>query len=90
MNKVKKGFTIEYHLINGVLMEWNPLSVDGPALREEYIRYIPEILNLKGDRKKIINFLEDVLLNKMQVDYDPSDAFHKREIMEITAKLSDI
>jgi len=29
MHKVKKSFSAAYHLINDVLMEWNPIGVIG-------------------------------------------------------------
>lgn len=33
----------KYTEINKVLMDWNPLSVVGPALSDEYIGLIPSI-----------------------------------------------
>ena len=39
----------KYKEINTVLMEWNPLSVVGSALSDEYIGLIPSILVQKSE-----------------------------------------
>jgi len=63
----KKQFSEHFYLVDNVLIDWNPLGVDGPALKEEYLSFIPSLLKLKNDKNKIIEFLRNTLDRKYAV-----------------------
>jgi hypothetical protein len=88
--KVKRAFTIEYHLINDILMDWNPLLVNGKALTEEYLRYIPAIIKLRKSHEELVKYLEFILVSDMGLDYNLSDPIQKREILKIANMITSL
>lgn len=75
----------KYKEVNKVLMEWNPLSVVGPALSDEYNGLIPLILAQKTERD-LENYLKQTMSEKYGVEYEDSDIEGKKEFQS-TIKL---
>ena len=55
-----KDDTSIYNLINSILTSWNPLSVEGPALSDEYTGIIPSLIKLKKDYSAMVLFLKNI------------------------------
>ncbi|WP_436516232.1 hypothetical protein [Ekhidna sp. To15] len=87
-NKHKKGFTPDYYLVNDVLMEYNPLGVEGPVLSTEYVRYIPGIISVKNDKKKLFDHIKNLLVELDVIDLN--DDFHKEYLEKICSDLMRI
>lgn len=79
----------KYTEINKVLMEWNPLSVVGPALSDEYIGLIPSILNQKNEFD-LISFLEKKLSDQYGVEFEDTDIEGKKEFQSVINLLANI
>lgn len=79
----------KYNEINQVLMDWNPLSVVGPALSDEYIGLIPSIMNQRRE-SDLISFLEKTLSTQYGVEYEDADIEGKKEFQSVIKRLSTI
>lgn len=90
MHKIKKGFSIEYHLINDVLMEWNPIGVIGSVLMDEYVSYIPRLIRTKDNLDLLLKELESILTKDIGMRYDPEDVEQKQELLEVARKINVI
>ncbi|RVU01219.1 hypothetical protein EOD41_04435 [Mucilaginibacter limnophilus] len=66
-------YDIKFKNINEILMAWNPLSVEGPALQDEYISMIPSILKAGDDYSKLENYFEKELTGRYGVEYNAVD-----------------
>jgi hypothetical protein len=73
--------------INLVLTEWNPIGVPDDIAKEEYKSYIPLILQSIDDRKRLMNCLEDILINKIEIDYDSTNREHSEDLQLVCDKL---
>ena len=51
-------------MINRILAEWDPIGVGYELAIDEYRGYIPVILRFCHDKKKLINYLQNILVNK--------------------------
>ena len=79
----------KYKEINKVLMEWNPLSVVGPALADEYIGIIPSILTQKSELD-LENFLKQTMSNQYGVEYEDNDMEGKEEFQLTIKRIASI
>jgi len=79
----------KYVKINKVLMEWNPLSVVGPALSDEYIGLIPSILARKSEID-LENFLKQIMSDRYGIEYEDSDSEGKKEFQSIIKQIANI
>lgn len=79
----------KYKEINMVLMEWNPLSVVGPALSDEYIGLIPSILVQKSELD-LENFLNQIMSVHYGVEYEDSDIEGKEEFQSTIKRIAKI
>ena len=66
----------KYNSINTALMNWNPLSVSGPALFDEYQGLIAQILNQK-DVFELRVFLTKMLSDKYGIELQEFDDFEQ-------------
>jgi hypothetical protein len=87
--KNKKEINAEFHTINNILMEWNPLGVEGPALRDEYIGYVPKIMRLRKEPHELREYLKKDLLNSLGVTYN-SESGRETAICELVEKILEI
>lgn len=90
MHKVKRGFSVEYHLINDVLMEWNPIGVIGSVLMDEYISYIPRLMKVKDNTDLLIKELENILTKDLGMRYDSTDTQQRQELIDVANKIKSI
>lgn len=79
----------KYAEINKVLMEWNPLSVVGPALSDEYIGLIPSILAQKSEID-LEFFLKQTMSDQYGIEYEDNDAEGEREFQSIIKQITSI
>jgi len=80
----------EFQRINKILKEWNPIGVPEPALSDEYTSYIPQILEKKNDEKKLLEYLEDLLVNVIGVEYNPNKKQHKQDVLKVIEKIRNL
>lgn len=73
--------------INQILANWNPLDVPESIAIEEYKGYIPLILHSIESRQQLINCLEDILINQLEVDYDPTNKEHLEDLLRICEEI---
>jgi len=73
--------------INQVLADWNPIGVDIDIAIEEYRGYIPAILQSIEKRQQLMDCLEDILINKMEIGYDPLNKEHSEDLKQVCDKL---
>lgn len=83
-------YSKEYLQINEILKDWNPIGVPEPALFDEYIGYIPSILEKKGDEYKLLNYLEGLLINVIGVDYNPKNQKHKQDVLNVITRIQNV
>lgn len=76
--------------VNRVLADWNPIGVDEEIAAEEYRNYIPSILQSIGNRQQLMNCLEDILINKMEIGYDPTNKAHSEDLQHVCDKIIQI
>lgn len=69
----KRQFPEHFNSVNDILMEWNPLGVDGPILSEEYLTIIPMLLKLRNDKNKLKEFLTATFDRKYGVKYSQTE-----------------
>jgi hypothetical protein len=79
----------KYIEINKILMEWNPLSVIGPALTDEYIGLIPSILAQKSELDLEI-FLKRTMSEQYGVEYGDSDIEEEKEFQSLIKRIGSI
>lgn len=70
-------------------MEWNPLGVEGPALRDEYIGYIPKIMRLKNEPHELMEYMRKDMLNSLGVTYN-SESENETAIWELIEKILEV
>lgn len=73
--------------INNILSDWNPIGVPDDIALDEYREYIPVILKYIEDRQQLINCLEDILVNKIGLDYHPENQVHFDDLQQLSDKL---
>ena len=76
--------------INRVLADWNPIGVDDEIAIEEYKGYIPLILKAIENKQELMNCLEDILINRMEIGYDPSNMEHIKDLQGVCERLIQI
>ena len=79
----------KYAEINKVLMKWNPLSIIGPALSDEYIGIIPSLLAQKSELD-LENFLKQTMSDQYGVEYEDSDIEGKEEFQLAIRRIANI
>lgn len=77
----------EFENINRVLADWNPISVDEEIAIDEYKAYIPSLYRVIDDKDGLMKCLEDILINKMEVGYEPKNKEHLEDLQKVCNKL---
>ena len=75
--------------INAVLMRWNPIGVLGPALLDEYTKYVPVIAEIRQDREKLGSYLRR-LVDELGLEFDAQNQEQVDEIEEVSSKLASL
>ncbi|MDM1043503.1 hypothetical protein HX004_01415 [Myroides sp. 1354] len=77
--------------INQILSEWDPLAIgDHQIAEDEYQTYIPGIIKNIDNKENLISYLENILVNKLEVGYEPNNEIHKRELLAIVDKIINV
>lgn len=76
--------------INEILTEWNPIDVPGDIAKTEYISFIPVIKKQINSEIEIIACLEDILINKLELDYNRFNPLQRQELKEVAEKIINI
>lgn len=76
--------------INEVLAEWNPLDVPKHIAKSEYIGYVPLIIENTGNEILLFNCIEDIIINKMELEYDRDNIVQKNDLERLCKKLMTI
>ena len=66
---------------------WNPIGVDSHLAINEYSGYIPMILKVITDQQKLLNCLEEILTNKLGIDFDSNNQNHINDLKMICDKI---
>ncbi|TNF37903.1 MAG: hypothetical protein EP313_08905 [Bacteroidetes bacterium] len=74
-------------IINQILAEWNPIEVPDVVAKNEYRVYSQAILGIINDKKALEEYLENLLINIIGLDYDPSSKEQKNDLMSVVEKL---
>ena len=73
--------------LNNILTEWNPIGVPKSIAIEEYKSYIPLIIQSIGNQQELMSCLEDILINKLELGYDPKNRDHVEELKKVCNSL---
>lgn len=76
--------------INQVLSEWDPAGVGEIITADEYKGYIPTILSSVNDEEKLMECLENILINEMDLDYDPFNKSHVKSLQKVCRKIMSV
>ncbi|MEM7382783.1 MAG: hypothetical protein AAF400_00395 [Bacteroidota bacterium] len=79
----------EFEKVNNVLAEWDPLDVGRNIAQEEYKAYVPSILRVIKDKQELRYCLEDMLINRLGLEYDPTNAKDLLSLQTICDQLVD-
>lgn len=79
-----------FEKINRVLAEWDPIGVGEMMATDEYKGYIPMILQLIPNRQKLMEYLENILINEMGIDFKTHDKKHIDDLQKICDRLIEI
>lgn len=83
MDKVSEG-------INHILAKWDPIGISENVVTDEYKSYIPMILHLLPNRQELMEYLENVLMNEMSLDYNSNNKNHLYDLQKICNSLIKI
>ena len=73
--------------VNLVLADWNPMGVPDDIATDEYRDYIPTILATLKKKENLMKVLEDILTNKMGLEYDFQNKEHNEDLRKTYQKL---
>lgn len=76
--------------INHILAKWDPIGVGENIATDEYKGYIPMILHLLPNRQELMEYLENVLMNEMGLDYNSNNKNHLYDLQKICNSLIEI
>ena len=76
--------------INHILAKWDPIRVGENIATDEYKGYIPMILHLLPNRQELMEYLENVLMNEMGLDYNSNNKNHLYDLQKICNSLIEI
>jgi len=82
--------TEKYRKINEILKEWNPIGVPESVASDEYSSYIPQIIERINDNDSLLEYLEDLLINVIGVEYIPKDKRHKQDVINVIEKINNL
>ena len=77
-------------MINRILAEWDPSGVGYELAIDEYRGYIPVILQFCHDKKKLINYLQNILVNEMGLEYDGRNKKYNTDIQLICDRIIQV
>lgn len=79
-----------FNHINLILTEWNPIGVPEDIATQEYKGYIPSIIKSITNRESLMNCLEDIIVNKIGLDYDKNNETQSIDLENICDKILQV
>jgi hypothetical protein len=79
----------KFQKVNKLLTDWNPLSVIGPALSDEYLALVPAILS-KESQQDLENFFKQIFAKKYGLEHEDFSLEEKKAFEKVIAELSEI
>ena len=79
-----------FESINRILADWNPIGVSEEIALDEYKGYIPTLMQNIENKNDLMNYLESILINKMEVGYDPKNKDHSDDLQSVCSKLLQV
>lgn len=76
-----------FNSINNVLAEWDPIGVGVAIAKDEYAGYIPSIFKVIENKEKLRLCLEDILVNKIGLEYDSNNKEHFADLQAVCDKI---
>ncbi len=73
--------------INDILSHWDPLEVGEYISTDEYRGFIPQIIKNIKHKEKLINCLEDILINHLEVGYDKNNIAHQNDLLKVVVNI---
>ncbi len=77
-----------FDAINNVLAEWDPIGVGETIATDEYVGYIPLIFKVINNKEKLLFCLEDILVNKIGLEYDSNNEEHFADLQAVCDKIT--
>lgn len=77
-------------LINDILAEWNPLEVPEAIAKNEYIGYVPLIMENMINETQLLFCLENILINKLGLEYTRNNNQQKNDLINLCKRLISI
>ena len=84
--RLKKNYLHSIQVIREIINQWDPIGI-AYEIDNEYDNYLPMIYKYRNDFEKLIQELENILINEMGLAYDPSNPVHKRDVVEVANKI---
>lgn len=69
--------------INCILALWNPIGVPQEIAKDEYKDYGSELFKYIENPDLLMNCLEDILINKLELEYDSTNEIHLQDLKDV-------
>lgn len=76
MNDSKKAF----HAINIIMADWDPLNVGDSISKDEYIGYVPGIVQTLKKGESLFEHLSQILMNDWGSGFNPTNIQHIEDL----------
>lgn len=76
-----------FEQINRILADWNPIGVNDEIALDEYKGYVPLVIRNIDSKHDLMKCLENILVVKMEVGYDPRNKEHLKDLQMICGKI---
>ena len=89
--KITENNTLrKYEKINRILALWNPIGVPSCIADDEYNGYIPSIVKSATDKQRLMTCLEEMIVEKMELPYDPENIEHLNDLQNVCNEIYQI
>ena len=69
-------------IINQILAEWDPIGVGCEMACEEYIGYVPLLLQFCHDKEKMKECLLNILIHEIGIEYDVNNEKYTYDLQQ--------
>lgn len=73
--------------INRILVNWDPIGVGKEMANYEYKGYIPMIIHHIQNRQELVRYLEKIVMEDMDLDYDSHNEIHSENLKKVCDSL---
>jgi hypothetical protein len=82
-------YSDDFHLVNQILSEWNPISVPEDIADSEYTTYIPNILRFRSDYDGLVKEMKRIVNDEIGISFDNFDDDFKQGILLLAKRIID-